>query len=446
MQHIRPLTLAWAGYGTLLLLLPISYLGREADLAGLSMVAWCALAFGAAFVGAQINNLTLRRLDVLNRVPTLRLVHLLVCARWSLALSVVGLLCLIVDRVLIQGIDFSRGIAVARYLWAESAESRSGVSSVYSVAGYFFGSFFFVSAAVIQLHWERIARGDRRILLTGVATLILMNSVLTGGRTVLLIALAMWMAIAALRASIGLSWFPGRFFRVITLAGTVLVFATGYVLYVFGERASAGDIPAATYSSGFATYLGGTPTRGYFEIDPLTDGLSPAAHFGVVAGMYLTHSYGTFVYILGDSDRPGSILFGYVRSLLERIGFRGVAASEWSLAGRFPSLPGALVYDFGWFGFYVGALLVGIGVGIAPLISRLDSVGGLGLACACVLVVCGILSPLLFAMDVLIMPFMILGFVANETALRLAGLRGNWLLVGSDVQFMRAADAFGKAS
>jgi hypothetical protein len=434
MPQIQMLILSWTGYAALLLLLPITYPGRDTNLASLSLVAWCAVALIAAVAASLMSANRPAGMVAVRFASTLRMVHLVACARWSLLLSLVGLACLIVDRVFIQGIDFSKGIAVARYVWGESGETRAGVSSLFSVLGYFFGFFFFVTAVLLQLHWERFTARDRKLLLAGVVCLVFANSALTGGRTILLIALAMSVAAGVLRASIGLRWFPGRSLRVLGLGLVALLMAVSYSLYVFSERASASDTPAAVYSTGFAKYLGGTPTRAYHELDELPSAVLPAAHFGVVAGMYLTHSYGTFVYMLDARERSGSILFGFVRSLLERSGLRGVAAGEWSLAGRFPSLPGGLFYDFGWAGFYAGALFLGLSLGLSPLLARLNFAGGVGLVVACLVLICALLSPLLFALDVLSVPFMIIGFLANEVALRLSGLKGSWLLVGQEVR------------
>jgi hypothetical protein len=441
-SHIHLYGFAWLGYFGLLALLPVKYGSLEAFSALSGMMLWVGLSLLVAYA----THFMLRARSRPNRqayflggrplsAPDLeRLVWL------SIALSIVGFICLCFDRIVLQGIDFSQGIAVARHLWRRSGEEREGVSSIFSVLGYLLGFTFFVATTLGHLHWEFLRRGTRWGIITSATILVAMNSLLTGGRSIVLIQLACVVAVCGMRAMLGKKMMPGRGAR-IWLAGTLaLVLAVGYSLYVFSARAEAGKIPSEVYVTGMLGYLGGQPTPGFYVLNELPASVAATTQFATVAGAYLTHSYGTFESVLEMQQTPGTVSFGFVRELLAKMGVGEISSEEWSLSGRFLSLPGYLWYDFDWVGFYIGALVVGVLFGITPYLLRIRNGAGFSLVAVLIIFITGLLAPLVLSIDILCVPFLIIGFVLVDLANRVLHGPRNWLYVSRPVKQGHLAD------
>lgn len=435
-SHIHLYGFAWLGYFGLLALLPVKYGSLEAFSALSGMMLWVGLSLLVAYA----THFMLRARSRPNRqsfylggrplrAPDLeRLVWL------SIALSIVGFVCLCFDRIVLQGIDFSQGIAVARHLWRRSGEEREGVSSIFSVLGYLLGFTFFVATTLGHLHWEFLRRRTRWGIIASATILVAMNSLLTGGRSIVLIQLACVVAVCGMRAMLGKKMMPGRGAR-IWLAGTLaLVLAVGYSLYVFSARAEAGKIPSEVYVTGMLGYLGGQPTPGFYLLNELPASVAATTQFATVAGAYLTHSYGTFESVLEMQQTPGTVSFGFVRELLAKMGVGELSSEEWSLSGRFLSLPGYLWYDFDWVGFYIGALVVGVLFGITPYLLRFRNGAGFSLVAVLIIFITGLLAPLVLSIDILCVPFLIIGFVLVDLANRALRGPGNWLYVSRPVK------------
>jgi hypothetical protein len=328
-RHVHLYGLTWAGYFALLSLLPVKYGTLEAYPAIFGMSLWVVLSTLTAYVVHQVCSsrtpLTLNGLMSAGR--PLRIPELERLIRISLGMATVGFLCLCFDRIVLQGIDFSQGIAVARHLWRASDESRQGVSSIFSVLGYLLGFAFFVATTLAHLHWEMLTRRTRWSVVGMVALLVALNSLLTGGRSIVLIQLACVVAVGAIRSMQGLKMLPGRGARIWIGASLAMVAAVGYSLYVFSERAAAGNSLPERYVAGMLWYLGGSPTEGFYSLNVLPESVAAIAQFATVAGAYLTHSYGTFESVLEMQSTPGSVSFGFIRDLLAKLGI-GTPAEE----------------------------------------------------------------------------------------------------------------------
>lgn len=432
--YINLYVAVWIGYCALLLLLPVRYGQLEGFTTAVSLSLWvivsAAIAYGvhaalgaqAPDVGRYIAGRPLETADVL------RIVYI------GMALSAVGFACLLYDRVVLQGIDYSQGIAVARELWRRAGEAREGVSSVFSVLGYTIGFSFFCSVAVAHLHWERIGKAARRVVIFGGVVLVMANSLLIGGRSIVLVQLAAIIAIGGIRNSLGKPAFPGRVGRVFLIGGALFILGLGYSIYVFGARAAAGGGLPELYAEETLPWLGGEPTEAFFALDKLPQGLADTADLGTLAGAYLTHSYGTFESALEFRSTPGTVSFVFVRELLARMGLLAEPTEELAFEGRFLSLPGSLWYDFGWVGFYVGAVVMGVLMGLVPTVLSWSRGGGVAVCIAMTLLLTGLLAPMVMAIDILCVPFMIIGFGIVDVAHRILGAGGsNWLLVARRV-------------
>jgi hypothetical protein len=424
--HLLVFAFAWLGYGALLVALPVTY----GPLRALDSASGMAVFFLVAFLSASLLDAGgVRR----SRRPVQAMlrygdVHTLIVI--SLVLSFCGLGFLVVDKVFVQQVDFSQGIAIARELWREEGEARAGVSSIFSVGGYLLAFTFFVPAALTHLWWESLRPLVRRTALVSVALLVFANSLLTGGRSIVLMQIAAFVATGALRALAGRRFFPGRVLAATLYIGTALILAVGYSLYVFSERAAAVGIDPYDYSIGMLAYLGGTPNETFASLDDLPPGISGVLQFGVIAGAYLTHSFGTFESVLDMGTTPGSASLVFARVLLGKLGLIGPIEEEWILTGRFLSMPGALWYDFGWFGLVLGAVLLGILLGAirAGFVERGTMFPGTMLGLSIGIIGSALVSPILIGVDMLAFPFMLLGFVIMDVIAWIVGARGEWIL------------------
>jgi hypothetical protein len=435
-RHIHLYAYAWLGYFLLLALLPVQYGRLEAFPALAGLLLWVLISLVVAYAAHRYwsarRPLDSGELLSAGRPLNVELLHRLI---WlSLGLSFLGLFSLIYDRVVLQGVDFSQGIAVARHLWRKSQEGREGVSSIFSVVGYLFGFTFFVATSLGHLHWEFLRRRTRWGIIGFACFLVAINSLLTGGRSIVLVQLAMVVAVCGIRSIIGLKMMPGRGARIWLGATVGLVLAVGYSLYVFSARAEVNNVRPEKYVVGMLWYLGATPTDSFYDLNVLPESVAATTQFATVAGAYLTHSYGSFESVLEMQDTPGTVSFGFVRLLFARLGFGENSDTEWSLSGRFLSMPGSLWYDFGWIGFFAGALVTGALVGLAPRILHMRQGGGWAVIAVLMIFMIGLLSPLLLAIDILSVPFMILGFAQVDIAARLIGGSVNWLHVSRTVR------------
>lgn len=429
--HIRYVAYAWLGYFAMLLALPVRYGRLESTQTLAALLTFATLSIVVALavdwcsrVGAGTTHSLPALVEVMHPASLRRLVLT------SMALGMAGFLALVFDKIFVQHIDFTQGIAVARYLWRNEAEARSGgVSSVFSVAGYLFGFTFFVTAALSHLHWEALTPAIRRLALASVVFLVMANSFLTGGRSIILVQLAAVFVTGGIRVMGGRKFFPGKSLRSLAWAAAIGVGAIGYSIYVFSERATANGVDPGTYAVGMLRYLGGEPTEGFNAMDALPDGIAGVAQFFVIAGAYLTHSFGTLESLLTMDSTPGNASFVFARVLLARFGLLESADEQWILTGRFPTLPGALWYDFGWTGILLGGACTGFLLGLVrPILTMRPA--GIVIGASIAVVITALLAPLLLAPDLLAFPFMIVGFAIMDGIAYAFGIRCSWLPAG----------------
>jgi len=442
-RHLHFYAATWAGYFVLLWLLPVRYGTLQAGTASLSLLAWAGGSAVVAYLTYQLFAAAKGPLANPTRSSIghpLRVFELERLIWLALGMSITGLLCLSYDRLVVQGIDFSQGIAVAREAWRRSGEAREGVSSPFSVLGYLLGFAFFSATTLAHLHWEFLKRGTRWGVVAIASVLVAANSLLTGGRSILLIQLACVAATCGIRAMLGLRMMPGRGARIWFAATLAFLLSIGYSLYVFSARAESGKIPAERYVTSALVFLGGEPTDGYYRLDRLPGSLAATAQFATIGGAYLTHSYGSFESVLESPVTPDTVSFSFVRQLLAKIGIGEAPSESWLLRGRFLSLPGSLWYDFGWFGFYAGALIVGALIGLAPRVVSIRGGAGISLVVVVLILVTGLTAPLVPALDILSVPFLVLGFVQVDVLNRLLGGGTNWLFVSRSVRCAELKD------
>lgn len=400
---IRLFILAWATYFAILLILPVEILyggSREALIVQLSFIVLVIVSYRAVA--------DLGRLPAQNRaVDTIAHTRMLVAV--ALAASIAGLAALVVDKLVIQGIDYTAGLAAAREQWRLEGLRRSGFSSPFSVVGYLLGNAYFVAIMLAVAQFHCFSRRERFVIYLSAAALGLLNSILTGGRSSLLLLAAFTVAALVVRDRVRLvDLFPRRWDRVsVALIGLV---GLGYALYVTAERASTYDMTTALYVMDSSFVLGLPLKEWYirtFDGSVLSDYLAAL----VFAGTYLTHSFATVAAMIDAPADSKIIILSHVMQLLSRLGLVAPPDIEWFLSGRFPSLPGALWFQFGSIGLVAGSVLVGAVSGLSTLWTARHphSLLPAGFqACCCVIL---LLSPLIFAGDLLAFPFIAVSFI-----------------------------------
>ena len=330
--------------------------------------------------------------------------------RIALWMSVIGIFCLIYDKVFVQGIDYSNGVAVSREEWRKLGEDRDGnASSIFSVLGYFFGSAYYV-AIVLAVTQVGVVTPKLRMKSFLVAFVLLMiNSALTGGRSnLLLVAVFVLAAFGARKGLVLSNVFPRVSQRLAIKLALLLGFA--YTVLIFYQRAAAGESDAVNYAIEFLPFLGFEASNEY-QAGLDDSALSSLSAMLVLTISYVTHSFATVAAIVDANPENKTILFLHLAGIANKLGLIGPPDGDWFLAGRFPSVPGSLLYQFGWLGFFGGSLLLGALSELcrswaAKRPDRLMPLGSSVMAHVTLL-----LTPALFAGDFLSFPFVLGSFV-----------------------------------
>jgi oligosaccharide repeat unit polymerase len=330
--------------------------------------------------------------------------------RLALGLSVIGTFCLLYDKVFVQGIDYSNGVAVAREEWRKLGEDRdSNASSIFSVMGYFFGSAYYVAIVLVVTQVGVVSPKLRMQTLLVVFFLLMINSAITGGRSNLLLVAVF--VLAAFGARKGLALF-NLFPRVSQRLAIKLVLLLGfaYTVFIFYQRAEAGGSDALNYAIEFLPYLGLDLSNEYLAgLDG--SALSSLSAMLVLTVSYVIHSFATVAAILDASPENKTIVFLHLAGIANKLGLIAPPDGDWFMAGRFPSVPGSLLYQFGWLGFICGSLILGALSELcrswaAKRPDQLMPLGSYVMAHATLL-----LTPALFAGDFLSFPFVLGSFV-----------------------------------
>jgi hypothetical protein len=156
--------------------------------------------------------------------------------------------------------------------------------------------------------------------------------------------------------------------------------------------------------------LGVVPTASY--LDWL--GRSPLGDFSavaVLAASYICHSFATTAAILDAPTGEKTLLFAYVLDMMARLGLVPRPNADWFLSGRLPSVPGALWHQFGSVGFIVGAFSIGLASALARLWYTLQPAPILSIGVYTAAEATLLLTPALFAFELLAFPFALIGFL-----------------------------------
>jgi hypothetical protein len=388
---IRRFIYIWVGYWLLVLVLPVHSISPsvlEALLLQLSFVGLVVIGYGLGIMQAREVSLP--------SVCTGGLLSVRILVKVGLFMSMVGLGCLLYDKIYIQGIDYSSGLAVAREQWRILGEEREGrASSMWSVLGYALSCGYYVAAVLAVSQPDRFD-GRKRLAVIGTAFLFaLCNSVITGGRSNLILIVAVTYAALSARSGLKLGRvFDNRKQRYVLAALSLL--AGIYAVYVFYARAKASDEIVFSYVEGFLPYMGLAFDDWYKEAAHL---LGAPGHMTVLVVGYLTHSFATTAAILDVDQEDKIIIFSNVAGILYKFGVIGRPDGDWFLAGRFPSVPGALWHQFGPIGYVVFSFALGVSGAWASMWTRARPAGLIPMAAYVLVAATLFLTPFTFAPD-----------------------------------------------
>ena len=402
---LKSFVYSWTIYWGLILLLTVHSIYPSATLAFLLQMTFVALV-SVGYLIARLSTLGVRAPDSrTGHIPAARSV-----VRMSIYLSVFGLLFLVYDKVAIQGIDYSEGLAVAREQWRVIGEEREGTaSSIWSALGYLIGSAYYVTIVMLLTQPQSFSARERLGIASTAFIFALLNSVITGGRSNFML-LGVF-AVAAMSARRNLSIrliFPDRRQRRALSAVTFLALA--YMVYVFYARAEAGGELVSLYVVNFLPYMGLDFDNWYLQASS-NESVATVGNMTILVGGYLSHSLATFAAILDVPQEDKIMLFGNAASILYKLGLTGKPDDGWFLAGRFPSVPGALWHQYGPAGFLLGSVLLGVVAGLTTAWASLASCRLLTLGMYAMVSATLILTPYVFAPDFLSFPFVFSSFV-----------------------------------
>ncbi|WP_374032746.1 hypothetical protein [Bdellovibrio bacteriovorus] len=272
-----------------------------------------------------------------------------------LSLSLLACISLFYDRIFIQGVDFTQGLASARGQWAQAGSTRVGVSSLWSVFGNIFILAYFPAAVWVGYYSERFSL--RMLLVTGFLSYVvsLGHSTLNGGRSPVMFFILMFFSVIVIRLFAGRSWTFG-FKPIKFVSGIILMilFTLSYANVVFISRSSASGMATSEYAQNFTPHLGASLSPSFQEL--IGDGpIGSQVSAAVLGGAYLTHGLWRINALLGQSDNCISTIRSVV-VLFERAGFSepkdclldGFMAPVPAVFGLILVTQGSCVYHYYW--------------------------------------------------------------------------------------------------
>lgn len=435
-EVIRRFLYSWLIYWALVLLIPVHSIYPAVDEAFLLQLTFVCLVTAGYFLASRGQREILMPGVLQGQILlTRRLIRI------SLWMSLAGFLLLVFDKIYIQHIDYTHGLALARQQWTDVGEARAGKpSSVWSILGYALGSAYYVTAVLVVTQTSMLSARERLRGIGGALLFAFANSIITGGRSNFLL-LAM-VSLAALSARRGLhihDIFTSRAQRRFLTATAVLIGV--YIVFIFAGRASAGDQVVYEYVVNYLPWMGVAFDSWY--VRSVSEGwIGTVGHMTVLVVGYLTHSFATAAAIMEAPHEDKIIIFGNLADILYKFGLVPRPDNNWFLEGRFPSVPGALWHEFGLGGFVIASLLLGVVSSWSSLWAVTNPRRLLPLCIYTLTAATLLLTPYVFAPDFLSFPPVVvavvllaaLSRVALRTARRLAAQRGaaDTLAAGDD--------------
>lgn len=398
---IKRFIIVWLLYWAIYMLQPVSSIYSGIFLA---FIIQFIFVFAVVLAYGFSNIVIAQRISCLIEIKEFNNKYAINIIKIGIFISITGIIFLFINKVIIQGVNYFDGIGAARHqMTTLTEEGRGAVSSIYSAIGYPISSAYFISAMLIFSPNLLIKDNKRMALILIISMLLIINSILVGGRSAILLALTFLTFPLFLEGKRKL--FNNRNYY--KFLGLVLFILFIYIIYIFNSRASVNNIDLRDYSMDFLEYLGLVPYEWFSRVIEHN-------YFGETLAIlnlalsYMTHSISTIAGLLDDKG-AGYPVFNYLITLLEKLKFINPTDVDWPLSGRFMSLPGGIYFIWGFLGLLVFSILIGILVGIILNIFRKNT-NSISMFFLCSIFESILLSsPFIFAGDLIFFPFIISG-------------------------------------
>lgn len=340
----------------------ISFALVAAIYTGLMFNFW-AIGFVLLLTGASYAALggyfvaSLRSTDTIHTRSTSALFNIIVAA-----IALLGLWAMFYDRTTVRGIDYvNLGIAAARAEFNRVGE-RGGLISV---AGNIFSAGVYLPLINMIFDWEKWGH-QRFIVLVLVGAGMLGLTYITGGRTALLIAVAVTGAAMLGRGAMGLPRLPSFLTRArLVVGGMVIAVLFGAI---FALRATAfGAASAGDYLSQLCIHLAQPAIEIMAQCYSIpyssgVDSVDKVSNFGTAVLLYAFHVAWVGNVIIVDVNPGVSTAFsGFQEMFLSRFGYQ-LSATDYD--GYFIPAAASVVYDFGYLAMGIGFALLGFLLGL----------------------------------------------------------------------------------
>jgi hypothetical protein len=286
-------------------------------------------------------------------------------------IGLIGILCIVVDKVFLSGLDYSQGITALRYerLAQASLGDEKLNRSLLLYVGSLIVCFTCVAYLLYILKAEVLTRSSIWLAQFGLVSPAVL-AVLSGGRSPIVLALLLALGGVMVRTLNNQTPLPKEPVGRRLLLGFILL-ALFYNAYVFAERRLAmGVTDYNAFSEHFVNNSEAKPTA-FARAVVDGDYVSPDLLMSLInSDYYLTHSLSNLdkivLYEAQIGPYYGEYQFSLVATVLERI-FPSLSLNaditRDSLAtgtyGSFPTAWAGMYLDFGWFGAVIAIFLCG---------------------------------------------------------------------------------------
>jgi len=317
---------------------------------------------------------------------------------------IIGILLILFDRVVLRGIDYMQGLRLARYTWLET----SGGNLV-GIIGNLLVPFSYISIYFLIIYFNRINRKEVILLTLSAVFGIVGHAALNGGRSNLLLGLIM-ILIAFLFRENTKKVFRKNFNSIKTKIIFIVLGSLSflYMSHIIQSSAALGALEVSELLPLGIESLYGVPDYNYLNSDHL-----PIVYTIIYMLSYLYHGQWTAQVAYATTLREGSYA---TPPILYKLGIVDKSIMDNNLfsdTGAFISFPGALYYDFNFFGFFLFSSMLGILLGLVfVIITRSKVVGGFKMAFIIGILYIIFLSPILPAYGLAYFNFILYAFIA----------------------------------
>lgn len=315
---------------------------------------------------------------------------------------VIAPILLIIDKVVLDGLDYSQGLTRIR---AEQIGSENS-TSIFSIMGYVALSQVTVLTYLILTHSDLLSK--KRLFFSFFVSLIaiVIFSILIGGRSPLFVFLTAVLAIFLINFSINIKhvlW--------ISIVGLTALLFSGYI---FLDRIDSSGTAPGIYTSIFMHWLNLRP-------DISVGNMSQFPAIITLIGSYFAHSFYVANDIIASSSyfNEGQSVFTFPTQLMSRLGIVEEPA-KWAYAGIFSSITGQLYYQFGLSGYLASVAIYCLIIYFCFYLIRRTRRGAMLNYLSYMLISSVILTPMVLPIDFVFFPF---AFIFGGAALLFMRLR-----------------------